>query len=65
MGSTSSMPKYQYPSYVYDRNTATKGDSLIGSGDALISTTEEERKAFLGEGGDLSDSDEEESEEDD
>ena len=47
------MPKYQYPSYVYDRNTARKGatSSLIDEGgDGLISTTEEERKAFLGEG---------------
>lgn len=60
------MPKYQYPSYVYDRNNTataipktTKGkqtsSTLImgnsGNADGLIiSTTEEERKAFLGEG---------------
>ena len=61
------MPKYQYPSYVYDRNDdtattnpkTTKGkqtsSSLImgnsGNADGLIiSTTDEERKAFLGEG---------------
>ena len=60
------MPKYEYPEHIYqggDNSTAAKESSLLIAGtNEIISTSAEDRRAFLGEGSESSSEEESEGE---